>query len=72
VNDLLIKPSYKVHPNDIVVVAMPEPPRDTDVKPENIPLNIVFEDEHLMVINKPAGMVVHPLTKTGREHWSMR
>ena len=60
VNDQPIKPSYKVHPNDIVVVAMPEPPRDTDVKPENIPLNIVFEDEHLMVINKQAGMVVHP------------
>lgn len=60
VNDQPIKPSYKVHPNDVVVVAMPEPPRDTDVKPENIPLNIVFEDEHLMVINKPAGMVVHP------------
>ncbi len=60
VNDQQIKPSYKVHPNDVVVVAMPEPPRDTDVKPENIPLNIVFEDEHLMVINKPAGMVVHP------------
>ncbi len=60
VNDQPIKPSYKVHPNDVVVVAMPEPPRDTDVKPENIPLNIVFEDEHLMVINKQAGMVVHP------------
>lgn len=60
VNDQPIKPSYKVHPNDVVVVAMPEPPRDTDVKPENIPLNIVFEDEHLMVINKAAGMVVHP------------
>ncbi len=60
VNDQPIKPSYKVHPNDVVVVAMPEPPRDTEVKPENIPLNIVFEDEHLMVINKVAGMVVHP------------
>lgn len=60
VNDEPIKPSYKVHPNDMVVVSMPEPPRDTDVKPENIALDIVFEDEHLMVINKPAGMVVHP------------
>lgn len=60
VNDQPIKPSYKVHPNDVVIVSMPEPPRDTDVKPENIPLDIVFEDEHLMVINKPAGMVVHP------------
>lgn len=60
VNDTHIKPNYKVHPLDVIVVAFPEPPRDTDVKPENIPLNIVFEDEHLIVINKPAGMVVHP------------
>jgi 23S rRNA pseudouridine1911/1915/1917 synthase len=66
VNDQSIKPSYKVHPNDVVVVAMPEPPRDTDVKPENIPLNIVYEDEHLMVINKAAGMVVHP----AYQNWS--
>ena len=66
VNDQPIKPSYKVHPNDVVVVAMPEPPRDTDVKPENIPLNIVFEDEHLMVINKAPGMVVHP----AYQNWS--
>lgn len=60
VNEKAIKPNYKVHPNDVIVVALPEPPRDTDVKPENIPLNIVFEDDHLLVINKPAGMVVHP------------
>jgi 23S rRNA pseudouridine1911/1915/1917 synthase len=66
VNDQPIKPSYKVHPSDVVVVAMPEPPRDTDVKPENIPLNIVYEDEHLMVINKEAGMVVHP----AYQNWS--
>jgi 23S rRNA pseudouridine1911/1915/1917 synthase len=60
VNDKLIKPNHKIHPADIITVAFPEPPRDTDVKPENIPLNIVFEDEHLLVVNKPAGMVVHP------------
>jgi len=66
VNDQTIKPSYKVHPNDVVIVALPEPPRDTDVKPENIPLNIVFEDEHLMVINKAPGMVVHP----AYQNWS--
>ena len=66
VNDQVIKPSYKVRPNDVVIVSMPEPPRDTDVKPENIPLNIVFEDEHLMVVNKPAGMVVHP----AYQNWS--
>ncbi len=60
VNDQTIKPNYKVHPGDIVTVMLPEPPRDTEVVPENIPLNIVFEDDHLLVINKPAGMVVHP------------
>jgi 23S rRNA pseudouridine1911/1915/1917 synthase len=60
VNDKTIKPNYKVHPNDVIVIALPEPPRDTDVKPENIPLTIVFEDEHLLVVNKAAGMVVHP------------
>ncbi len=60
VNDKTIKPNYKVHPHDVITVELPEPPRDTDVKPENIPLSIVFEDEHLLVVNKEAGMVVHP------------
>ncbi|HNP93975.1 MAG TPA: RluA family pseudouridine synthase [Cyclobacteriaceae bacterium] len=60
VNDNVIKPNYKVHPHDVITVSLPEPPRDTDVKPENIPLNIVFEDDHLLLVNKPAGMVVHP------------
>jgi 23S rRNA pseudouridine1911/1915/1917 synthase len=60
VNEKPVKPNYKIHPNDIITVSLPEPPRDTDVKAENIPLNIVFEDDHLLVINKPAGMVVHP------------
>ncbi len=60
VNEKPIKPNYKVHPDDIITVSFPEPPRDTDVKPENISLNIVFEDEHLLVVNKAAGMVVHP------------
>lgn len=66
VNEKDIKPNYKVHPNDIITVSFPEPPRDTDVKPENIPLNIVFEDEHLLVVNKLAGMVVHP----AYQNWS--
>jgi 23S rRNA pseudouridine1911/1915/1917 synthase len=60
VNDRDVKPNYKIHPGDVVTVSLPEPPRDTDVKPENIPLNIVFEDDHLLVVNKAAGMVVHP------------
>ena len=55
-----IKPNYKVHPKDVITVLFPEPPRDTEVVPENIPLDIVYEDAYLMVINKPAGMVVHP------------
>ncbi len=66
VNDKPIKPNYKVHPDDVITVSFPEPPRDTDVKPENIPLNIVFEDDHLLVVNKVAGMVVHP----AYQNWS--
>lgn len=60
VNDLPIKPNYKVRPNDVITIALPEPPRDTDVVPENIALDIVYEDEALLVVNKVAGMVVHP------------
>jgi len=60
VNDKTIKPSYKVKPFDVISVVLPHPPRDTEVYPENIPLNIVYEDNDVLVINKPAGMVVHP------------
>lgn len=60
VNNKNIKPNYKIHPNDIITVSLPQPPRDTEVIPENIPLNIIYEDDQLLVINKPAGMVVHP------------
>jgi 23S rRNA pseudouridine1911/1915/1917 synthase len=60
VNEQVIKSNYKVKPFDIITVSFPEPPRDNDILPENIPLNIVYEDDDLMVINKPAGMVVHP------------
>ena len=60
VNDKPVKPNYKVRPHDLITVSFPEPPRDTDVIPENIPLNIVYEDDELLVINKPPGMVVHP------------
>ena len=60
VNDAQIKPNYRVRPGDEIVVALPEPPRDTEVVPENIPLNIVYEDSGLLVVNKPPGMVVHP------------
>ncbi|HTE32977.1 MAG TPA: RluA family pseudouridine synthase, partial [Chryseolinea sp.] len=60
VNDKLVKANYRIRPSDVVTVSFPQPPRDTDVAPENIPLSIVYEDEYLMVVNKPAGMVVHP------------
>lgn len=66
VNEKPVKPNYKVHPADVITVAFPEPPRDTDVKPENIPLNIVFEDEDILIVNKPPGMVVHP----AYQNWS--
>lgn len=60
VNDRTVKPNHKIHPEDVVTVSLPEPPRDTEVIPEDVPLNIIYEDDHLMIVNKPAGMVVHP------------
>ncbi len=59
VNDAKAKSSYKVHTNDEIDVELTELPV-TKFEPEDIPLDIVYEDEHLAVINKPAGMVVHP------------
>ena len=55
----VIKKNYKLKVSDLVVVTIPEPV-ELDVTPEDIPLNVVFEDEHLLVVNKPKGMVVHP------------
>lgn len=60
VNDQPIKPSYKVKPLDTISVVLPHPPRDTEVYPEDIPLDIVYEDDDLLIVNKQAGMVVHP------------
>lgn len=60
VNGKEIKSNYKIRPLDQVVIYSDMSPEQTDVLPEPIPLNIVYEDEHLMLINKPAGMVVHP------------
>ena len=60
VNETSIKASYKVKPGDLITVSLPHPPRNTDIVPQNIPLDIVFEDDELIVLNKPAGMVVHP------------
>src|SRR5690554_1424585 len=60
VNDKQIKASYKVKPEDVISVVFPHPPRDTEVYPENIPLDIIYEDNDLLIVNKTAGMVVHP------------
>ncbi|HSI91104.1 MAG TPA: RluA family pseudouridine synthase, partial [Adhaeribacter sp.] len=60
VNNKAVKASYKVKPLDIITITLPDPPRDTDVVPEDIPLNILYEDDELLLVNKPAGMVVHP------------
>ncbi|MEH6308534.1 RluA family pseudouridine synthase [Olivibacter sp. CPCC 100613] len=60
VNNRPIKASYKVKPGDVITVVLPHPPRDTEIYPENIPLDIRYEDDDLLIVNKPAGMVVHP------------
>ena len=60
VNGTPVKSSYKVKPRDIVTVMMAYPRREIEIIPEDIPLDIVYEDEALLVVNKPAGMVVHP------------
>lgn len=60
VNDLPVKANYRVKANDQVKVLLPHPPHNDLLVPENIPLNIVYEDDSLLVVNKPAGMVVHP------------
>ena len=60
VNGVAVKSNYKVKPNDIVTIVMDRPRREIEIIPENIPLEIVYEDQDLMVINKQAGLVVHP------------
>ncbi len=55
-----VKSNYKVRPGDVLTLMLTRPPHDTSILPEDIPLNIVYEDDHLMVVNKEAGMVVHP------------
>lgn len=60
VNDHPVRSSYKVKPLDVITIMMDRPRRELELIPEDIPLQIAYEDEMLMVINKPAGMVVHP------------
>ena len=60
VNGKAVASNYRVKPGDVIQILLDHEPHDYSVTPENIPLHIVFEDEDLLVVNKPAGLVVHP------------
>ena len=60
VNEKAVKQNYKVKPNDVISIVFSYPPRETDIKPQQIPLDIIYEDDDVIVINKQAGLVVHP------------
>ncbi len=60
VGETPIKSNYKVRPGDVITLRLSRPPHERGIIAENIPLDIVYEDEVLLVVNKPAGMVVHP------------
>jgi len=60
VNGVVVKSNYQVKPLDIIEAIHPISPRPENTEPEDIPLDIVYEDDYLLIINKPAGMVAHP------------
>ncbi len=60
VNDVPVKSNYKVKPNDYITVKFEHPPHENLLIAEDIPIDVVYEDDDLLVVNKPAGMVVHP------------
>ncbi|MDA3779777.1 MAG: RluA family pseudouridine synthase [Bacteroidales bacterium] len=60
VNEKPVKSNYKVRPGDIVTIVLAYPPREIELNPENIPLDIPYEDDDLLIVNKKPGMVVHP------------
>ncbi|MEG1572930.1 MAG: RluA family pseudouridine synthase, partial [Bacteroidales bacterium] len=60
VNGKTVKPNYRVRPLDIVSIVLAHPPRETEITPEDIPLDIVYEDSEVLVVNKAPNMVVHP------------
>lgn len=59
-NKTAVKPNYKVKPGDIISLVLPHPEREYKITPEDIPLELKYEDDHLLIINKPPGLVVHP------------
>ena len=60
VNDRPVKSNYKVRPGDVITLMLDRPHYDTTIEPEDLPLDVVYEDDQLMVVDKPAGLVVHP------------
>lgn len=60
VNGKSVKPSYNILPQDVIEAVIPISPRPEDTEPEDIPLNIIYEDDWLIIVNKAAGMVAHP------------
>ena len=60
VNDIPVKSSYKIRPKDVIKILKDFPKRDNKLVPQDIPVKIVYEDEHLVIVNKEPGMVVHP------------
>ena len=60
VNNTSVKPNYKVKPEDVISIVLAHPPREFELIPQDIPINIVFEDDDIILVNKEAGMVVHP------------
>lgn len=60
VNGKPAKSNYKVKPADVITIVLPHPPREVELIPEDIPINVIYEDDDILVVNKDAGMVVHP------------
>ena len=60
VNNKPVKSNYKVRPSDVISIVLSHPPRDVEITPEDIPLDIHYEDDDTIIINKQAGLVVHP------------
>ncbi|MCJ7819605.1 MAG: RluA family pseudouridine synthase, partial [Bacteroidales bacterium] len=60
VNEISVKPNYRVKPGDVIQIVLPNPPREIELIAQDLPINVVYEDDDVIVVSKAAGMVVHP------------
>ena len=60
INGKVVKPNHKIKPGDVISVVMSYPPKEVEINPEDIPLDIVYEDKDVIIVNKQPGLVVHP------------